>query len=74
MDKFHDYTDDLNVHNDDVFMRMFKQTLEGDCGQWFKGLSAVSISSFLDLCDLFLSKWTFIPQEMSLSEMHTLNQ
>ena len=74
MDKFQDYTDDLNVHRDDVFMRMFKQTLEGDCKKWFKGLSVVSISSFWDLHDLSLSKWASIPQDMRLPKIHTLNQ
>jgi hypothetical protein len=40
---FQDFTDNLFMEHDDVFMRLFVQTLEGDVHKWFRELPTASI-------------------------------
>jgi hypothetical protein len=46
-----------NIQHEDVFMRMFTQSLEGEVIRWFRNLAVDSISSWTDFHDLFLHKW-----------------
>jgi hypothetical protein len=43
MGAFQDFTHNLFMEHDDVFMRLFVQTLERDVRKWFRGLLATSI-------------------------------
>jgi hypothetical protein len=49
MSVFHDFTDDQFVEHDDVFMRLFFQTLEGDVRKWFRELYVALIDSWSSL-------------------------
>jgi hypothetical protein len=46
MDSFQDFTDNLFIEHDDVFMILFVQNLEGDVRKWFRGLPHASINSW----------------------------
>jgi hypothetical protein len=54
MASFQDFTDNLFVEHDDVFMRLFVQTLEGDVRKWFSGLPHASINSWEDIETTFM--------------------
>jgi len=54
---FQDYTDDLEIEHDDVIMRMFCHSLEGNCKEFFKTLSIGSISCWSDFHGVFLYQW-----------------
>jgi hypothetical protein len=43
---FQDFTDNLFVEHEDVFMRIFVQNLEGDIMKWFRELPVASIDSW----------------------------
>jgi hypothetical protein len=43
--------------HEDVFMRTFCQSLQGDARIWFKNLEADSIGSWVDFHDVFLRYW-----------------
>jgi len=45
MEAFRDFTFNLFVEHDDVFMRSFVRALEGDVRKWFRGLPHASINS-----------------------------
>jgi hypothetical protein len=45
----HDFTNNLFVEHDDVFMRLFVQNLEGDVCKWLKELPTSSIDSWQTL-------------------------
>ena len=36
---FYNYADNLNIENEDVWMRVFVQSLFGEARKWFRGLS-----------------------------------
>jgi hypothetical protein len=57
MSAFHDFTDDQFVEHDDVFMRLFVQTLEGDVRKWFRELPVASIDSWPALEVAFMRQW-----------------
>ena len=42
------------IENEDVWMRFFVESLDGDVGDWFKDLPPVSINDFVSLDDSFL--------------------
>jgi hypothetical protein len=44
METFQDFTGNLFIEHDDVFMRLFVQNLEGNVCKWFKGLPHTSIN------------------------------
>jgi hypothetical protein len=50
---FQDFTDNLFMENDDVFMRFFVQTLEGDVHKWFRN-SPLPLSTVGRLLSLHL--------------------
>jgi hypothetical protein len=43
---FQEFTENLFVEHDNVFMRIFVQTLEGDIIKWFRELPIASIDSY----------------------------
>jgi hypothetical protein len=57
MGAFQDFIDNLFVEHDDVFMRLFIQTLEGDVRKWFRGLPATSIGTWKALESTFMRQW-----------------
>jgi hypothetical protein len=57
MGAFQDFTDNLFVEHDDVFMRLFIQTLEGDVRKWFRGLPVATIGTWKALESTFMRQW-----------------
>ena len=47
---FYSYADNLNIENEDVWMRVFVQSLDGEVRKWFRGLTP----------DLLLGLWLYI--------------
>jgi hypothetical protein len=54
---FYSYTDNLNIGNEDVWMRVFVQSLDGEVRKWFRGLSPGSIAGIEALDNAFLRQW-----------------
>jgi ribonuclease HI len=54
---FYSYADNLNIENEDVWMRVFSQSLDGEVRKWFKGLAPGSIASIEALDNVFLRQW-----------------
>ena len=40
---FYSYEDNLNIENEDVWMKVFIQSLDGEVRKWFRGLTPRSI-------------------------------
>jgi hypothetical protein len=57
LDAFYNYADNLNIENEDVWMRVFVQSLEGEVRKWFRGLAPRSIAGIEALDDVFLRQW-----------------
>lgn len=55
--KFWDFTNNLLVEHEDVFIRLFVHSLKGDVRSWFMHLTTNSISSWGQLHDCFLCRW-----------------
>ena len=51
------YAGNLNIEHEDVWMRVFVQSLEGDVRKWFRSLTTGSITGVEVLDDTFLRKW-----------------
>jgi hypothetical protein len=54
---FYSYADNLNIENEDVWMRVFVQSLDGEVRKWFRGLAPGSIVGIEALDNVFLRKW-----------------
>jgi hypothetical protein len=54
---FYSYADNLNIENEDVWMRVFVQSLDGEFRKWFRGLTHGSIVGIEALDDVFLRQW-----------------
>lgn len=54
---FKDFCDLEEVDNDDVKMRLFAQSLKTNVKDWFKGLTAGSITCIEDFYTIFLDRW-----------------
>jgi hypothetical protein len=54
---FYSYVDNLNIENEDVWMRVFVQSLDGEARKWFRSLSPGSIVGIEALDDAFLRHW-----------------
>jgi hypothetical protein len=54
---FYSYTDNLNIENEDVWMRVFIQSLDGEVRKWFRGFSPGSIAGIEALDNAFLRQW-----------------
>jgi hypothetical protein len=51
---FYSYADNLNIENEDVWMRVFVQSLDGEVIKWFRGLAPGSIADIEALDNVFL--------------------
>jgi hypothetical protein len=54
---FYNYADNLNIENEDVWMRVFVQSLDGKVRKWFRGLAPGSIARIEALDNVFLRQW-----------------
>jgi hypothetical protein len=54
---FYRYDDNINIENEDVWMRVFVQILDGEARKWFRGLTPGSITGIEALDDAFLRHW-----------------
>jgi hypothetical protein len=54
---FYSYADNLNIENEDVWMRVFIQSLDGEVRKWFRGLTPGSIVGIEALDNAFLRQW-----------------
>jgi ribonuclease HI len=54
---FYSYADNLNIENEDVWMRVFVQSLNGEVRKWFRGLDPGSIAEIEALDNVFLRQW-----------------
>jgi hypothetical protein len=54
---FYNYAYNLNIENEDVWMRVFVQSLDGEVRKWFRGLTPRSIAGIEALDDVFLRQW-----------------
>jgi hypothetical protein len=53
--EFHALMQHLDIHHEDILMKMFMYSLEGNVRQWYRTLPASSISSLKDFHDVFYS-------------------
>jgi hypothetical protein len=51
---FYSYAENHNIENEDVWMRVFVQSLDGEARKWFKGLTPRSIVGIEALDDSFM--------------------
>jgi hypothetical protein len=54
---FYSYADNLNIEGEDVWMRVFIQSLDGEVRKWFRGLAPGSIAGIEALDSIFLRQW-----------------
>jgi hypothetical protein len=54
---FYSYADNLNIENEDVWMRVFVQSPDGEVRKWFRGLTPGSIAGIEALDSVFLRQW-----------------
>jgi hypothetical protein len=54
---FDNFTDNLGLEHEDVYMRIFVQNFQGEARTWFKGLPPNSIDSWDALESIFLRQW-----------------
>lgn len=54
LESLYSYADNLDISEDDVWMRVFVQSLEGEARKWFKELTTRSIVDTEALDDAFL--------------------
>jgi hypothetical protein len=54
---FYSYADNLNIENEDNWMRVFFQSLDGEVRKWFRGLAPGSIAGIEALDNVFLRQW-----------------
>jgi hypothetical protein len=54
---FYSYADNLNIENEDVWMRVFIQSLDGEVRKWFRGLAPGFIVGIEALDSAFLRQW-----------------
>ena len=57
LESFYSYADNLDTSEDDVWMRFFIQSLDGEARKWFKELTPRSIAHIEALDDAFLKNW-----------------
>jgi len=53
--KFHQYMDQLNIHHEDVLMKLFMYSLDGYARQWYRNIPSSSISSLKYFHDVYYS-------------------
>jgi len=57
LESFYSYVDNLDTSEDDVWMRVFVQSLDGEARKWFRELTPQSIVDIKALDDVFLKHW-----------------
>ena len=57
LEAFYAYAENINIEAEDVWMRIFVQSLDGEARKWFKTLPAASIGDITALDDAFLKYW-----------------
>ena len=57
LESFYSYADNLDINEDDVWIRVFVQSLDGKARKWFKELPNRSIADIEALDDAFLKHW-----------------
>ena len=54
LESLYSYADNLDITEDDVWMRVFVQSLDGEARKWFRELTPRSIANIEALDDAFL--------------------
>ena len=54
LESFYSYADNMDISEDDVWMRVFVQSLDGEARKWFRELAPRSIADIEALDDTFL--------------------
>ena len=57
LESFYCYADNLDINEEDVWMRVFVQSLDGEARKWFRELPPRSIADIEALDDVFLKHW-----------------
>jgi hypothetical protein len=57
IEAFYSYAENLNIEEEDVWTRVFVQSLDGHARKWFKELPAGSIARIEQLDETFLKHW-----------------
>ena len=57
LESFYSYVDNLDINEEDVWMRVFVQSLDGEARKWFRELPPRSIAVTEALDDVFLKHW-----------------
>jgi hypothetical protein len=57
IEAFYSYAENLNIEEEDVWTRVFVQSLDGHARKWFKELPAGSIAGIEQLDETFLKHW-----------------
>ena len=57
LESFYSYADNLDISENDVWMRVFVQSLDGEARKWFRELAPRSIANIEALDDAFLKHW-----------------
>jgi len=57
LESFYSYADNLDISEDDVWMRVFFQRLDGEARKWFRDMTPRSIADIEALDDVFLKNW-----------------
>lgn len=52
-----DFADNMNIEHENVYMRLFVQSLEGNVRIWFRKLRPNSIRSWNELTTIFKNQW-----------------
>jgi len=56
---FLEFVDNMNIEHEDVYMRLFFRSLEGNVRIWFRQLRARSIPTWNELINIFKNQWGF---------------
>ena len=57
LEDFYSYAENINIEHEDVWTRVFVQSLDGQARKWFKELPAGSVAGIEALDDIFLKHW-----------------
>lgn len=57
IEAFYAYAENINIEAEDVWMRIFVQSLDGEAWKWFKTLPPTSIADITALDEAFLKYW-----------------
>ena len=57
LEAFYSYAENINIEQEDVWTRVFVQSLDGQARKWFKELLAGSVAGIEALDDIFSKNW-----------------